>query len=85
MKLGIFRAQGGCKPLPADTKAEAPILTAALCSTVTALMSGGGDKTYPAGLFCSPSPVPPESWKESIVTASVGRGKQAQRGGSCPR
>lgn len=84
-ELGIFQAEGRCKLPPPDIKSEAPTLTAAFCSTVTAVMSGGDDKTYPTGLFCSP--VPPESFnhrKKSIVAASVGRGEQAQRGGQLP-
>lgn len=59
-ELGIFQAEGRCKLPPPDIKAEAPTLTAAFCSTVTAVMSGGDDKTYPTGLFCSP--VPPEAF-----------------------
>lgn len=76
----VFWAEGRSKPLPPDIKPESPTLTAAFCSSVTELVSGGRDKTFPAGLDCSPLLMPPEALSHgntvSLLPLQAGAGTE---------
>lgn len=82
----VFWAEARRKPLPPDIKPVSPTLTAAFGCSVTEQVSGGSDETFPAGLCCNPSPVPPEALNHgnTVLLLPLQAGASQHRGvGSC--